>query len=294
VIIAAVAFVVGASLAAGSRPVDTPEMPVGIVISLKGAAWATSPSTPRQPLKAFDWVVIDTVIEVGRSSAVTIVFVNGARYDLGSQSRARTTSSSLIDRSGSVRQLPTLPPLPQVAPIAERASTTSGAVRIRGGRWPMFPSAPAAGVASATVLRFARLPQSQRYEIEVVDDLNSVVFATETSATIVAVPAGKLEPERTYRWRVRALDGTEEMAGEESFATLSGDQAASRQMLASRAAAVNDPALWALLGILDLRLGLLIDARTELRHATARGFDASSLAPMMERLDRRLDSVPEK
>ncbi len=270
--------------------------PLAIVTAVKGPAWASTDSAPKHLVSTFDWLGAGTTIEVGRSSGATVIFVNGERYQLDSGARARVTSTGLADRVGHIRQLPTLSPLPMVAPISPGAmSTTSGAVRIRGTRWPMYPSGAATALASATVLRFAPVARAERYYIQLMDQFKAVLFTTTTSQTVASVPTAALEPGRTYTWEVHALDGVGELvSANASFSTLADEQAARRQAFVSHVADGRDPALLTLLGFLDSRLGLLVDARSELRRAVTRGIDWSGLNELLAALDAQLDSIPDE
>jgi hypothetical protein len=289
----AVCWFVVSSLASPAAN-DPPANPVAIVTTVHGMAWAKT-SASRQPLNAFDWLPADAVVEVASSSALTVVFLNGARYEFGADSRARITSAGLAARSGNIKRLAPVSKLPAIAPIADGAPTASGAVRIRGRQWPMFPSGSAAALASATVLRFAPVPRAERYDVEVRDEANALVFTTVTNATSVEIPTGALQPARRYRWRLRAPGLSEDEAHlQASFATLSDAQASSRNALAQRVRELDAPELWALLGMIDSRLGLLADARAEFDRAAAEGADVAAIASLRDEVNRQLESIPDR
>jgi hypothetical protein len=159
----------------------------------------------------------------------------------------------------------------------------------------MFPAESATALASATILRFAPQARADRYFVQIVDSRRSSVFATTTTQTVVSVPATVLEPGRMYTWEVHALDATGEFSrGDERFTTLTDEQAVRRQAFAALVANDRGPALLALLGFLDSELGLLADARVELRHAAARRYDGSRLNELRASLDKQLELIPDE
>jgi hypothetical protein len=98
-----------------------------------------------------------------------------------------------------------------------------------------------------------------------------------------------------YTWEVHALDATGEFTrGDEPFNTLADEEAARRQAFAAHVANDRDPALLRLLGFLDAQLGLLVDARAELRSAVARGDRGSRLNELRASLDAQLKSIPDE
>lgn len=269
-------------------------VPVVIVTTATGSVWVSSETTPQRLVKAFEWLTENSAIEVASSSEAALVFMSGARFTLGARARARVTRTGLADQSGEVRALPPLPPFPQVAPISlPDPRSRSAAVRVRGREWAMFPSDGTNAMHSATVLRFAAAQGAERYHIEVIDEHGFLAFTTTTKLTNVRVPTNVLKPDQRYTWAVHALDTAGELTvGRQSFVTLSEQDSAARQAFASSIFELRDPHLLALLGILDSSLGLLADAREELRRAAEGLQGDSGLNALLSHLEAALESVP--
>ena len=119
-------------------------------------------------------------------SRLALAFANGRRYELGGRSRVTLGSADLSARSGPVRPLPRVPPLPRLAADrgGGRGRAVAGAVRIRGERMTgLYPDHWATTLARATTLRFAPVAGARRYRIEVHDRQGKMVFAIETAAS---------------------------------------------------------------------------------------------------------------
>lgn len=109
---------------------------VALVYSIAGEATLSAPAQERRPLRLLDRLPKDARIEVAAGSRVAIAFANGRRYELGERSRVTIAESDIGARSGPVRALPAVPPLPRLLAIAdeEEPGLRAGAVRIRGER----------------------------------------------------------------------------------------------------------------------------------------------------------------
>jgi len=90
-------------------------------------------------------------------------------------------------------------------------------VRAAGSAVELFEVPPGA-VRTPITLRWRSLRSDARYSVEVLDASDTPVFAIETNATTVTVPASTLSA-GTYRWyvRSRASDRTEVRSRVESF-----------------------------------------------------------------------------
>ena len=108
------------------------------------------------------------------------------------------------------------------------------------------------------VLRFDSADATARHRIEVEDQAGAGIYQTETSAKELVVPAGILQPGRSYRWKIRGMGG--ETLASASFRTAPEETIARRKELA---AAGPDARL--ILAAVDAQLGLLEEARAELR-----------------------------
>lgn len=240
--------------------------PVALIYALTGEATLTVPGGGRQPLRLFDRLSVGTALEVGTSSRLAIAFANGRRYELGERSRATLGQSDLASRSGPVRPLPRVPPLPRILPIAEEEhpGPRPGAPLIRAERITgLYPRDGAATLAAATTLRFEPVNGAGKYRIEVQDRQGNVVFATETTASSVGLSPKALQPGKRYDWTVRTIDRVGPVAqGEAGFVTLPARVAEEREALRKAVERLGDKELLALLAEVDRSLGLLDEMET--------------------------------
>ncbi len=278
------------SAAAGER---VPAKPVALVYSLAGNAAFASPAKERRPLRLFDRLPVGATVEVGQGSRLALAFANGRRYELGEHSRVALGKADLSSRSGPVRALPRVPSLPCFLPIAkeEQPGSSAGAVRIRAERIAgLYPRFGTATLAGATVLRFEPVKGAGKYQIEVQDRRGNVIFATETAAFVVPLPAGTLKPGRRYDWTVRTVERVGPVAqGREGFITLRSNLAEARKKLRKAVEKQKDGASLALLAEVDWSLGLLAEAREELRAAAKKTPGDAALAEALADIERRLE-----
>ena len=244
--------------------------PVAIVYSLAGEASLAAPDGAIRLLCLFDRLPAGAIVEVGPGSRLALAFVNGLRYQLDERSSATLGPSDLSIRSGPVRPLPSVPPLPRLLPIAEEddPGLRAGAVRIRGERITgLYPHGGAAALVGETVLRFRPVAGARGYRIEIRDRQGRTVFQTETESAPVKVPAGTLRPGLDYQWVVRTLDRPGAIArGEAKIVTLSQHAAQAREE-ARKVLEAEGPDSLPLLAEIDRSLGLLLEARKELQTA---------------------------
>jgi hypothetical protein len=253
--------------AAGDR---APAAPVALVYSLAGETELALPSDERRPLRLFDRLPAGAALAVGPGSRLALAFANGRRYELGERSRATLGRTDLAARSGPVRPLPAVPPLPRIAPVAEDgAGPRAGAVRIRGERITgLYPDGEATALARATTLHFAPVAGAGRYRIEVHDRQGMLVFAIETAASETRLPPGFLRSGRRYDWTVRTVERAGPVArGEAGLVTLDRRTTAAREALRRTVETSGDATLLALLADVDRRLGLWAEACDGLRTA---------------------------
>lgn len=202
--------------------------PVALVYSLTGKASLAGPAAVRRPLRLFDRLQPGTTVEAGPGSRLELAFANGIRYFLDERSRVQLGTQDLLSRTGPVRPLPCVPPLPLLASIAEeeRPGPLAGAMRVRAEAIPgLYPGDGEAVLAGAVTLRFDPVEGGRRYRVEVQDRQGNKIFETETAAaTPVTLPAGILRPGARYGWTVRTIDREGPVAqGKADFFTLSAE-----------------------------------------------------------------------
>ncbi len=241
---------------------------LAVVASLSGTATVRSPgSRERVPVSSLDWLSEGTTIQVGRNSQAVLILLNGHRYELGPGAEATLSADRAPKMTGTVRELPVLPPIPKPAPIAADSAPTAGSVRIRGPREmsDLYPRVGMVAFAGKVTLRFKAVPDATSYHVVLQDSGGENVWSTTTESTEVSVPNGTTEAGAHYYWRVRAMrSGVAIGAGEAEFSTLSAANAVQRTEFAGALRANgNDPATLGLLAEVDLRLGLVAEACDE-------------------------------
>ncbi|HEY7213363.1 MAG TPA: hypothetical protein VIC28_01975 [Thermoanaerobaculia bacterium] len=270
--------------------------PIAIVYSLTGKASFAPPYTGRRSLRLGDRLPAGTTLEAGPRSRLELAFINGLRYELGAHSRARLGPRGLASRTGLVRPLPTTPPLPGLSPISarDRPGRRAGALRIRSESIAgLYPDHGATALAQETILRFQPVAGTPRYRVEVRDDQGRAVFSTETAGAEVRVPAGVLQPGLRYSWQVSTVERAGPVArGEAEIVTLPRQIAEAREALRKAAGEAAAGVPLALLAEVDRGLGLLAEAREELRAALRESPGDAALEKAFADLDRRLQEEP--
>jgi len=268
-----------------------PSPAVAVVVSLTGeASVQTAASAPSRPLLRFEWLLPDAKITVGMGSTVVLAFADGSRRELLGGARARLGAKGLVSTSGAVRELPSLPPLPDLPPLAaDSAASRAGAVRIRGLRIAgLYPRDGWSVPADSAALGFEPVPAAGRYRVTVEDEAGATVLEAEVDQPRVAVAAGTLKPGARYYWRVRTLGaGGAAYRGEAEFATLDAESAARRARLGEALRGEGAAGL-ALLAEIDRGLGLVREARDELRSALEDAPADAAVREALERLERLL------
>jgi len=270
--------------------------PVAIVYQLTGEAQRVEPGRSREPVRLFDRLPAGTTLELAPGSRLALAFVTGKRYEIYGKARAALGKGDLGARSGGVRSLPSVPPLPRLAPIAEddHPGPSAGAVRIRSERIEgLYPHCGTAVLAGETTLRFQLVTGAGKYRIEVRDRQDHVIFETETTDSVVHLPAEVLEPGLRYRWTVSTVERVGPVArGEADLVTLRQNTAEAREALRKSVEAAGDDDSLALLAGVDQSLGLLAEAREELRTALLKSPGDTALAEALAALERRLEEIP--
>ncbi|HEY4564114.1 MAG TPA: hypothetical protein VIJ36_14115, partial [Thermoanaerobaculia bacterium] len=112
-----------------------PREPVALVYQVSGEAQRTAPGRSPEPLRLYDRLPAGVTLELKPGSRVSLAFVTGKRYELSGPARATFGPKDLAARSGGVKALAPVPPLPRLEPIAasEKPGQTPGAILIRGG-----------------------------------------------------------------------------------------------------------------------------------------------------------------
>ncbi len=239
-------------------------LPVAITYELAGEARHGGPGRPLQLMHLYDRLPAGTSIELAAGSRLALAFVSGKRYEISGPARATLGREDFVARSGGVRALPSVPPLPRLAPIAkeENPGAGAGAIRIRGEEIDgLRPRGGAMILAGATVLRFRAASGAAHHRVEIENGRGTVIFRSTTEGSAVEVPAGILEPGARYHWTVTALDQPgPARRGEADFATLSRKTAEAREKWREAVEAMGDGGSEALLAAVDHGLGLTSEA----------------------------------
>lgn len=272
-----------ASVSAGSL---APAKPVALVYSLAGEVALTAPAEARRPLRLFDRLATGSTLEVSPGARLALAFAKGRRYELGERSWAKLGPADLVSHSGPVRSLPAVPPFPRLLPIAkeEQPGLSAGAVRIRytapeeGRRPPRLLDGLT--LAAGPVARLALAFVTGRYELSVRPraprrpaDLSS------RSGPVRSLPIAEVEQPGL------SADAT----GRADFVTLPPEQAKEREALRKAVETAGEGALLALLADVDRSLGLLIEARDELRVVVRGAPGDADLAEALAEVERRLE-----
>jgi hypothetical protein len=279
-----------ASVPPTATPTAPPAASVAVVASLSGGVARTS-CGEGDALRRFDWLAVGCRLEVAPGARVVVAFADGTRYELGERARATIAASGLRMLSGPVHPLEPYPPMPRVvlSPKAE-VGPSSGAVRIRDGGSAMTqdlePRTGATTLAAETMVLFARLERESTSIIEIEDEGGQVVLMMRTELGYGRVPNGVLKPGARYWLRVRGIDARgATRLGQSIFTTLNADDVARREALKRALDEQGGADALALLGAIDRRLGLLREARDELRAALARSPDDAAIREALQEVE---------
>jgi hypothetical protein len=280
-------FVLAALTAAPAPPA-----PAAIVYALTGEASQSAPGQPHHAVRLFDRLPAGARLEVAPGARLALAFESGKRWELGGGARITLGAKDLGARAGKVSRLPAVPTLPSLAPIRkhDHAGPRAGAVRIRAERIAgLYPRHGTAALAGAVVLRFEPVEGGGKYRVEVQDRQGNAVFSEETATAEVKLPARLLKPGVRYDWTVRTVDRVGPAArGDAGFVTLPARTATAREALRRAVEKAGDSALLALLAEVDRSLGLLAEARDELRAARDGSPGNAALATNFDEIERHL------
>jgi hypothetical protein len=252
-----------------------------------GAAMRATPPAPRSQAQRFDALPLGATLELGAGARGVLVLAGGRRFALGPNARVTIATNQLTSTSGPVQELASLPTLPRIAALdASRPAGPPGAVRLRGPVITGLRPSHAVVLVEPLTLRFNPADGASRYAVEVDDDAGKRIFAGESTAPAIDVPAGMIAPGGLYYWTVRTLDRTGgEARGAGQFRTVTVDDARLREAL--RRSLATDAGAVALLAEIDRRLGLYPEALAGFRAALARTPDD----PAIQRAIRWLEAI---
>jgi hypothetical protein len=238
---------------------------VAVVFSLSGNAQLLEPTGGKKALQLFDWLQAGTVIEVGPASRISLAYANGTRYALAEGTTATVAPGGPEASAGTVSSLESVPALPRMAALVNTTGTRPAATRIRGGPdhiRNLYPFGDSAVLPEDTVLRFTAVEDATRYRVELEDDTGRIVLDAETQSSALAVPAGILRPGGRYHWRVTTLERMgPAVRADSEFSTLPEEDIRRRAALRAALLKKGDAESLALVAEIDLRLGLLLEAR---------------------------------
>jgi len=241
---------------------------VALVIAVSGRATAHPSGAAGAQLNPFDWLPQNSIVEVGTGASATLVLLNGHQYQLGAGVKATVTANGLMPVSPKIQELPPLTPLPKPAPIADRG-TTSGAVRFRSPNdiHNLYPRAGTFALPSRAKLQFSAVQGASAYEVTLEEDGDAILTLRESS-TSLTIPGDLLKAGTNYSWRVRAIGESGVLAeAAADFATISQAGLQVRAAFEDALKSLDEASRLALLGAVDLRLGLLAEASDEFRAA---------------------------
>jgi len=129
------AFTGGLLLLAVPITAAAPRQPVALVYQVSGEARRIAPGRSPERLRFSDCLPAGATLELKSGARVSLAFVTGIRYELSGPARATLGPGDLAAKSGGVKALASVPPLPRLVPIApsEKPGRTPGAIIIRGG-----------------------------------------------------------------------------------------------------------------------------------------------------------------
>jgi hypothetical protein len=266
--------------------------PVAIIYLLDGEASVAASDAARRPLRLFDRLPAGAALEVGPGSHLALAFASGQRYELGALSQVKLGTKDLAHRAGHVRSLSPVRPLLSLFPIAENdhPGPRHAAPRIRSERiMGLYPRHGTAVLAKEAVLDFQPVEGARAYRIEVQDDQGGAVFQIDIETPPVKLPAGTLRAGLRYQWTVCTLDRPVAVArGEAELVTLSENDAREREK-ARKILETETPDSLPLLAEIDRSLGLLVEARKELREALDRKPGDPGLRQALAEIETRLE-----
>lgn len=274
------------ALAAGRAAAAPPAEPVAVVYAANGEAFAAAPGRSAKPVRLFDWLVAGTTVSVV-SGSVAIAFTDGNRFELPARARAVVEPSGLRTRRGEVRRLAPVSPFPRLSGVtSDVRGSRPGAIVVRANEMTgLRPEPGQVCRASGVEFSFDAVPGASLYRVEAADAAGSIVFRTDVAVTRAVVPRGVLDPGGEFTWCVRTLDLKGATAtGEAWFSTLDALDESRLDALREGAERGGGAADWTLLAAIELRRGLLADARRSAARVRAIGGDPTAARVLDELL----------
>jgi hypothetical protein len=265
--------------------------PVAIVCLLSGDAFARVGGKGGK-LELFQRLTSGTVVSTAAGSKVILAFLTGDRYELDAGAAVTLGRAGLSRSSGPVSQLPRVPAIADIAPIAkdERPGTRMAGTRIRTGGTAagsianLYPSMGAAVIADRAAVGFDPVAGHEKYRVELENERGESLLVVETVSTTVDLPAAALRAGRTYYWSVRTLDArTPVLRGEAMFRTVDAADVRRRAAFEAHVEQARDVSLLTLLAAVDWNLGLHQEACESLETAVDRGGDRASIGAARSR-----------
>ena len=260
----------------------------GVLVSVAGSVQVACPGNRTVPARVFDWLKPGCSLQAEKDARAVVVLQNGARYEIAERSRGTLEKDMFRVVAGNVHRLSSLPEIPKLAAIKDgQSSTRSGAVRIRGPKLThCYPPANASVVARDSIFSFQPATQVTSYVIEIENSAGVVIHRVETPGPSVTVPRGILEPGATYYWEVQGLvsDATPPQCGAE-FSVLTIEDEKRRAALKDAVEHSGDADSLALLAEVDLRMGLLREARNEFAAALGQSSTPAAIRSALVEID---------
>jgi hypothetical protein len=257
-----------------------------LTVAISGT-FSTSPSVP-SPDGTVACVSTGMTVITEDRGRVLILALDGNLYEARGRAEIQVMRDDVIARQGDIRLLVRLPRTPKLISVSQLPPQETSNTRVRGGSIKsVYPNSGAAVVPDEAHFRFDGTV-GQLYDVEIQNEEGAVIHQLTTPGPSLDVPKGLLKPGRRYYWTVKpASTGAPIVGGK--FVTLNEEQIAWRSMArldlavgersqspdlvmaGSSIAWTTSPArnsasyLQSLLAVIDFGLGLVAEARDELR-----------------------------
>jgi hypothetical protein len=240
-----------------------PAAKAAIVCKVEGKPTVQDSAKGKRDVALFDWLPAGARLQTGAGTRLVLVFANGARFALDENSSARVGPTGLEAAKGQVRKLDPAPMIPTMAQTAvAEARGKPGGITVRNARdresWftEVLPEDGGAVLADEAMLSFKPGDPGGRYQVQVIDAVEDVLFTGETEAEHLSLAPGVLKPGAWYNWRVTLVNPRRGKPMESTFRTVDELYAGIRTRLKADAERSGDPELKALLEAMDRWLGL--------------------------------------
>lgn len=269
-----------------------PEEKVAIVCFLEGKAWLLeTEGKKRSEIGLFDWIKAGAIIETDSKARVILAFSTGDRYELKGKTRATVGQKGFTSHTGSLKKLSSVAVMPQIASISKesRPGGRLGGIRLRGTKRVisgLYPNEGATVFADQAALTFEPIEGVKRYRVEIEDEWGNNIFSVETASSKVVASPGVLKPGANYYWQVRTLEKSKtSIYGEAVFATITEENARTRNAFRAQAYKSKDVGNLLLLAKMDLALGLQKESCETLKAALALYPDNAEIKKAMSQID---------